>query len=211
MRLIDRTTNNTSEFSGLCGGYFGYEDGRPGWFKFLQSAVLDKRDKNQLLIVDQASRAVRTVNVSSRVVGTYVQSDSLHYIRGITQEEKRGDLFVTADYAVYILRTVSLISGSLGFWGPKYSTQLDSLFNFPNELIFITPKTPLIADRNNNNLRLLDMNSDKVTTLNVTNSLSTPYALLLTNNSLYVGQHKEIIQCMCDYLQYIFDVTRLSI
>ena len=202
LRLIDRTNNNTSEFSGLCGGSLGYENGRPGRFKFLESAVLDKRDKNQLLIVDPDNLAVRTVNVSSRVVDTFVESDSLQYIRRITQEEKSGDLYVTAKNSVYriiyINRTVSLISGNdNGYY--RDSTLLDSQFNFPTELIFITPKNLLVADRNNNNLRLLDMNSDKVTTLNVTNSLDRPTSLLLTNNSLYVGQRKKILQCMCDY------------
>ena len=201
LRLIDRTTNNTSEFSGQCGGS-GYEDGRPGRFKLLESAVLDKRDKNQLLILDPNNLAVRTENVRSRVVDTFVESDSLQYIRRITQEEKSGDLYVTAKNSVYriiyINRTVSLISGNdNGYY--RDSTLLDSQFNSPNELIFIAFKTLLVAERNNNNLRLLDIYSDKVTTLNATNSLYNPTSLLLTNNSLYVGQRKKILQCMCDY------------
>ena len=204
LRLIDRTTNNTSEFSGLCGGSFGYEDGRPGRFKLLESAVLDKRDKNQLLILDPNNLAVRTVNVSSRVVDTFVWSDSLKYIRGITQEEESGDLYVTAYHALYRItytqRTVTLISGSPG-WNSGYgdSTLLNSLFDYPRELLFITSNTLLIADWDNNKLRLLDMNSDKVTTLNVTNSLYRPASLLLTNNSLYVGQYKKITQYKCEY------------
>ena len=67
---------------------------------------------------DLANKAVRIVNVTSRVADTFVQSDSLKYIRGITQEEESGDLYVTAYHALYrityIQRTVSLISGSPG-------------------------------------------------------------------------------------------------
>ena len=50
-RLIDRTTNNTSEFSGLCVSH-GYQDDRLGPFDGPRSVVIDKRDRNQLLITD---------------------------------------------------------------------------------------------------------------------------------------------------------------
>ena len=200
LRLIDRTTNNTSVFSGQCESY-GYEDGRPGLFGYPVYVVIDKRDKNQLFIVDSDNSAVRNVTVNSRVAGTFVQSDSLKVIKGITQEEESGDLYVTAYNALYrityIQRTVSLISGSPGRSSDIYrdSTLLDSLFKYPYGLIFIRPKTLLIAEENNDKLRLVDMNSDQVTTLNVTNSLHEPTSLLLTNDSLYVGQYQKIFQC----------------
>ena len=199
LRLIDRSTNKTSVFSGQCKSR-GYEGGLPGQFNYPYFVVIDKRDKNQLFITDFFNSAVRNVTVNSRVAGTFVQSDSLKYIKGITQEEESGDLYVTAYHALYrityIQRTVSLISGSPGDnSGYEVSTLLDSRFNWPFELIFIKPNTLLIADTANRKLRLLDMNSDKVTTLNVTNSLSAPYSLLLTNDSLYVGQTGKIFQC----------------
>ena len=202
LRLIDRSTNKTSVFSGLCESR-GYEDGSPGQFDYPFFVVIDKRDKNQLFITDYRNSAVRTVNANSRVVGTFVWSDSLKYIRGITQEEESGDLFVTVNNVLYripfVQKTVSLISGSrLGFSGHKDSTLLDSLFHMPYALIFIKPNTLLIADTWNDMLRVVDMNSDQVTTLNVTNSLNLPASLLLTNNSLYVGQYKNITQFKCE-------------
>ena len=203
MRLIDRSTNTTSLFSGQCKSR-GYQDGCPGRFNAPWSVVMDKRDKNQLLITDHYNKAVRTVDVMSQAVGTFVKSDSLYGITGITQEEKSGDLYVTADNAVYRIactqRTVTLISGSPGrySYGYRDSTLLDSLFYWPHELIFITPDTLLIADYHNNKLRLLDMKSDKVANLRVTNSLTYPTSPLLTNNSLYVGQYKKITQYKCE-------------
>ena len=203
MRLIDRTTNNTSLFSGLCGSY-GFQDGHPGQFDSPHSVVIDQRDKNQLLITDYYNNAARTVDVMSRVIGTFAKSDSLSGIRDITQEEKSGDLYVTANHAVYRIaytqRTVTLISGgtSSNSGGYRDSTLLDSRFYWLYELIFIAPDTLLAADLSNNKLRLVDMNSDKVATLNVTNSLSSPFSLLLTNNSLYVGQNKKITQYKCE-------------
>ena len=199
LRQIDRSNNKTSVFSGQCKSS-GYEGGLPGQFNYPYFVVIDKQDKNQLFITDIFSSAVRNVTVNSRVAGTFVQSDSLEYIRRITQEEESGDLYVTAYNALYRItytqRTVTLISGSpLGDSGHEDSTLLDSLFDFPSGLIFIRPKTLLIAEEDKDKLRLVDMNSDKVTTLNVTNSLYLPNSLLLTNNSLYVGQYKKIFQC----------------
>ena len=95
MRLIDRTTNNASAFSGQCKS-FGYKGGRPGQFFYPRSVVMDKRDKNQLLITDDRNAAVRTVDVMSQAAGTLVKSDSLQNIRYIAQEQKSGDLYVTA-------------------------------------------------------------------------------------------------------------------
>ena len=202
MRLIDRTTRTTSVLSGQCESR-GYMDGRPGLFASPWSVLVDQRDKDQLFITDYSNSDVRTVDVESQVVDTLVKNGSLKHIIGITQEEKSGDLFVTATHAVYrimyIQKTLSLISGSPGSKsGHEDGTLLSSLFNFPEELIFITPKNLLVADYDNNKLRLLDMKADKVTTLHVTNSLSLPASLLLTNNSLYVGQRRKITQYKCE-------------
>ena len=202
LRLIDRSTNKTSVFSGQCKS-FGYKGGSPGQFHNPYYVVIDKRDKNQLFITDYLNSAVRTVVVDSRVVGTFVWSDSLKYIIGLTQEEESGDLYVTAYHALYRItytqRTVTLISGSPG-WNSGYgdSTLLNSLFDWPRELLFITPNTLLIADVWNSKLRLVAMNSDNVATLNVTNSLLRPASLLLTNNSLYVGQWRKITHYKCE-------------
>ena len=162
---------------------------------------MDQGYKNQLLITDYSNKAVRTVDVMSQFVGTFVKSDSLQYIRSITQDQTRGDLYVTVPQAVYRItytqRIVSMIARRTDSFSCKDSTLLDSLFDWPYELIFITPHTLLVADKDNKKLRLVDMNSDNVRTLSVRNSLNNPNSLLLTNNSLYVGQYQKIIQYKC--------------
>ena len=159
--------------------------------------MIDQRYNNLLVITDYSKKAVRIVDVMSQSVGTYVKSDSLQYIRSITQDQKGGDVYVTVPQTVYrvayIQRIVSMISRSTDSFSYKDSTLLDSLFDWPYELIFITPHTLLVADKDNKKLRLVDMNSDKVRTLNVRSSLNNPNSLLLTNNSLYVGQYQKII------------------
>ena len=127
-------------------------------------AVIDQRYNNLLLITHYSNKAVRTVDVMSQFVGTFVKSDSLQYIRSITQDQKSGDVYVTVPQAVYrvayIQRIVSMISRSTDSFSYKDSTLLDSLFDWPYELIFITPHTLLVADKDNKKLRLVDMNSD---------------------------------------------------
>ena len=200
LRLIHRTSHSTSVFSGRCQSG-GYREGRPGRFKNPWSTLLDKKDKKQLLVADNKNGAVRTVDVMSQAVGTFVKSASLTYIRPMTQDEKSGDLYVNAYHAIYRIkytqRTVSLISGGVG---PKYgyrdSMLLDSLFSWPYDLTLINPSTLLVAD--DDRFRLVDMNSDKVTTLNVSDSLYSADSLLLTNNTLFVGQRKKIIKYECE-------------
>mgnify|MGYP001803281123 CR=1 FL=1 len=201
VRQINRDSNTTSIFGGQCKS-IGYQDGLPGLFNYPRSVVVDQRDKSQLLITDNCNKAVRTVHVMSQAVGTFVKSDSLSGIKGITQEEKSGDLYVTAYNAVYRItytqRTASLLSGSPGDkYGYRDSTLLNSLFQYPYELIFIAPHTLLVADDSNYKLRLVDRNSDRVTTLNA--RVYSLTSLLLTNNSLYVGQYKKITQYKCEY------------
>ena len=203
LRQIDRTTHSTSVFSGQCESY-GYQDGRPGQFNFPQSALIDKKNKNQLLITDYFNAAVRTVDVMSQAAGTLVKSDSLQNIRYIAQEQKSGDLYVTAYHAVYrityIQITVSLISGSPGAnSGYRDGKLLNCLFNYPHGLIFIAAHTLLVADYGNHRLRLLDTILDKSTTLNVKKSPFFPSSILLTATSMNVGQHRKIIQYECKY------------
>ena len=190
LRLIDRTSYSTS-------ASVRYRH----WFRNPWSVLLDKKDKIQLFVADNKKGAVRTVDVTSQAVGTFVKSASLTYIRPRTQDEKSGDLYVNAYHAKYRIkytqRTVSLISGGAG---PKYgyrdSMLLDSLFSWPYDLTLINPSTLLVAD--GDIFRLVNMNSDKVTTLNVSNSLYSADSLLLTNNTLFVGQRKKIIKYECE-------------
>ena len=170
-------------------------------FRNPRSVLLDKTDKNQLVVADNKKGAVRTVDVTSQAVGMFVKSATLKYIRPMTQDEKSGDLYVNAYHAIYRIKytqiTVSLISGGAG---PKYgyrdSMLLDSLFFWPYDLTLINPSSLLVAD--GDRFRLVDMNSDKVTTLNVSNSLYSADSLLLTNNTPFVGQRKKIIKYECE-------------
>ena len=109
-------------------------------------------------------------------------------------------MYVTVPHAVYIItytqRSVSLISGSSdsNSYGYRDSTLLDWPMSSPS-ILHRTSHSACSLQK----LRLVDINSVKVTTLNVTKSLTYPSSILLTNNSLYVGQYQKIIQYKCEF------------
>ena len=147
---------------------------------------------------------MRTLDVNSRALGTFAKSYSLLYrISYIIQEEKSGDFYVTARHAIsritYAQGAVSLISGAIRTRSYIDGTLPISRYSYPRELVFVAPHTLLVADRYNHKLRLVAMDSDQVTTLNVTNSLYKPQTLILTSNTLYVGYQKTILQRKCEY------------
>ena len=193
LRRIHHDTGLTTTFSGVCTSS-GYRDGTPAKFDYPRSIISDNQNRNQLLVTDEYNNAIRTVAVSDGSVGTLVKSDTIRNPQCLTQNTA-GHIFVTTWLAVYHIsyteKTITLIAGSPTTKGYREGSLLDSLFYYPQELIFIQTNKLLIADENNNKLRLLDLDKDQVTTLNLCNgcvSLHRPYSIMLTNDSLYVGE-----------------------
>ena len=117
LRLIDLTTQSTSVFSGQYKSG-GYEDGVPGRFAAPVSIVVDRRDKNQFLIVDRFNQALRIVDMKSRIVNTFVKCKSLWFFACIAHNEKSGDLYVSTYCGLHRItyegRNVSKMSVSYG-------------------------------------------------------------------------------------------------
>ena len=199
LRRIHRDTGLTTTFSGVCTSS-GYQDGTQAKFLHPISIIRDNQNGDQLLVTDQYNNAIRTVAVSDGSVGTLIKSDTIRRPWCLTQNTA-GDIFVTTYFAVYRIsyteKTITLIAGSPTTTGYRDGSLLSSLFNYPRELIFIQNNNLLIADHYNNKLRLLDLDEDKVTTLNLCNgcvSLLWPYSIMLTNDSLYVGLYQMILR-----------------
>ena len=120
-----------------------------------------------------------------------------------TEHSRRHLTTYWAAYRIsYTEKITTLIAGSsTSTRGYRDSSLLNSLFNFPKELIFIQNNNLLIiADWGNHKLRLLHL--DKVTTLNLCNScvsLDRPNSIMLTNDSLYVGQWYKILKFKCKF------------
>ena len=200
LRRIHRDTGLTTTFSGMCTSP-GYQDGTRAKFDYPGGIISDNRNSNQLLVTDAFNNAIRTVAVTDGSVGTFQKSNNIGDPQYLTQNTV-GDIFVTTNYAVYRIsyaeKTITLIAGSPTTTGYRDGSLLSSLFNYPRELIFIQNNNLLIiADHYNNKLRLLDLDDDKVTTLNLCNgcvSLLWPYSIMLTNDSLYVGLYQMILR-----------------
>ena len=200
LRVIERTTRSTSVLSGICRGSPGYQDGRLARFNLPLSVVVDQKDKHQLHVTDFFNKAVRTVNVKSRIVSTFVKSDSFTRLNFMTQHKQTGDLYVTPDRSVfkiaYVTKKITLISAN-----PYGNDPFKELYG----LIFISHDTLLLADYSNNKLRLLDTHTHEATTLNVSNAsnnLRLPISILLTDNCLYVGQFHQIVKYQCKYVLF---------
>ena len=204
LRRIHRDTGLTTTFSGVCKSS-GYQDGKQAKFKYPYSIIRDNQNRSQLLVTDGNHNAIRTVSVSDGSVGTLIKSSTIEYPLSLTQNTA-GDIFVTNVFAVFRIsytgKTITLLAGSQDTTGYRDGYLLKSLFDFPAELIFIQKHKLLIADGGNNKLRLLDLDEDKVTTLNFCNgcvSLNEPFSIMLTNDSLYVGQYRKILRFKCKF------------
>lgn len=204
--MIDRHTTLTSKYSGQCESA-GYSEGQPGQFHYPVSVIRDNNDDRKLLVTDHENKAIRTVDINTGAVGTFIKSDILSSISHMTQDDN-GDLYVTAGYTAlyritYSEMIITLITGSPGKVGYRDNSLLDSLFYNPYDLAFIGNQTLLVADTGSDKIRLVDMNADRVSTLNLCSGcLAYPSSLLITNNSLFVGQWQKIRQFICENTEY---------
>lgn len=200
MRMLDRLTGLTSTFSGKC-KTAGSNDGQYGRLSMPSCVGRDNRDSSQLLVTNYQS--IRTVNAMTGVVGTFVRSGTLDKTKCFTQSDN-GDIYLTAYHAIYRItyndKSIKLLAGSSGDkFGYKENTLFFSLFSNPFGIMFIGPHTFLVADMHNSMIRLIDMDTDKVRTLLVCQRcMHYPTSLLISNNSLFVGQPGEIKEFMCE-------------
>ena len=204
LRRIHRDTGLTTTFSGMCGSR-GYQDGTQAKFHQPCSIIRNNQNISQLLVTDMYNNAIRIVAVGDGSAGTLIKSITVRDPWSLTQNTA-GDIFVTNNYAVYRIsyteKTITLIAGSPHTTGYKDSSLLSSLFYQPRELIFIQTNKLLIADNDNSELRLLDLDEDKVTTANLCTgcvSILWPYSIMLNNDSLYVGQYRKILRFKCKF------------
>ena len=204
LRRIHRDTGLTTTFSGMCGSS-GYQDGRQAKFHQPCSIIRNNQNISQLLVTDMYNNAIRIVAVGDGSAGTLIKSITVRDPWSLTQNTA-GDIFVTTFYAVYRIsyteKTMTLIAGSPTNTGYRDGSLLNSLFYYPKELIFISTDRLLAADYYNNQIRILDLDKDQVTTLNLCTgcvSILWPYSIMLTNDSLYVGQYRKILRFKCKF------------
>ena len=166
-------------------------------------------DVKQLLVVDQNNNALRAVKIDTGAVTTFVRSSLLKSSTNSLAQDSSGDVFVSSAYAIYRIAysegTIRLLAGSAGVRGDQDGTLTTSLFSLTTYLRAIGTDVLLIADMRNHKLKLLDIKSDRVSTVNVcTNCLQSPTSVLVTQDSLYIGQKLNILKLKCEPLYSFF-------
>ena len=171
---------------------------------FAMNMIKNNRNKDQLLVVDYWYGGITRVDANTGAVSKLVEDALMRKIRYLTQDEK-GDLYTTASHGIFKVtykdKKVTLISGIPYKPGYKDSTVVDSLYNDPHDITVIGPGTLLVADYRNSQIRIIDLYSDRVSTLGLSGSENYEYpsSLLLPGSTLYIGYSKNILQYKCMY------------
>ena len=197
LRMIDRTTRSTSQFSGLCGN----DD---SLFMKPTDLKLDLKNGSQLLVADDEGD-VRAVDVGTGSISTFAESNFSCSVKGLTQD-KAGNVFLTCGNKIYMIsyctRRFTVISGadSNGFTD---GSLVDARFYLPQNLFFVANYTLLVADRLNYKLRWIDLSAGTVASSNAcrgANDYCKPSSLLLTDDALFLGSDTDTMQKFtCQY------------
>ena len=192
LRKINRKTGETSLFSGSC-GQPGYQDGLPGQFYYPWSVVPDKCNRKQLFVVDTQNNALRTVGLELRAVAAFLKYNWKSYMRYLSQDRNCDIFLPIGDRLIsrisYKDKTATIVSGSPLSTGDFQDGLLTSLYQGPTDIIFIDVQTFLVTDRNNSKVKLVDLTAGSVSALQLCpRCLNQPWSMLVSGDSLYVGQ-----------------------
>lgn len=199
VRLVDRLTNQTSPLIGSC-THEGSRDGDNA-LSTPSTIIFDSISTDQLLLLDLGNNALKAIKKASWFVTTLFKFASPDTPRFIVQQEN-GNLYMTGDYGVfefdYFTQVITTIAGSSSQRGFLDGSLLESLFEWPLGMIFLSPHKLLMADRDNHRLRYLDLKLDIVVSIctgeeNSRNGnlrsceILNPRTLLVFNNTIYIG------------------------
>ena len=203
LRSVDRTTNLTSTYSGNCTNR-GDRDGVDALFTRPRSIILDLMNSQQLIISEYHSGSLKTVNIVRKHVSTMYRSS--YSLRNLLQDPSTGNIYVAFEQGLglydYQGNTFSIITGSrtTGFEDGEFS-QLR--FFYPQGLVFLSRSTLLVVDHFNDRLRVLDLTTNTSSSIcsgvrgHSDGDLSScqldrPWSLLKVNDTVYVGQSRDI-------------------
>ena len=202
VRCVDRTTNETSTYTGNCTNR-GNRDGVNALFYRPASILVDLMNFQQLIISEFNSRSLKTINTACKNVSIFYRDITHRYhLNHLLQDAETGNIHVTFSHSVglynYQSRTFSIITGSTssGFVDGEFS-QLR--FDYPRGLAFLSRSTVLVADQNNHKLRVLDLRSNTSSSICsgarahadgglASCSLFDPLSLFTVNNTVYIGE-----------------------
>ena len=196
------------DYAGKCGSS-GYVDGSFGEARFYHPSKIlrDPLNSNRLFVSDSGNNAIRIVDLEKLVVSTLYKSDeNLRQPVGMIWDNSTNTLIVSGNYYLKRLsiRSLDLTTLSGSTKGDLDGTLEEAKYGLlDGEIITLTSNVYLLADRHNNKVRMIDVVNNKVATICSTEDDSStrlipsckpeyPAALLLFNQTLYVGGEAAI-------------------
>ena len=196
LRLLDRTTANSSQYVGYCypGGGMG------GPMSYPLAITQNLKSPDMIFVTDDY--AIHQVNSSNNPPDVSQAFDVNAFY--LTQDPQTGDLYTTTDTRV---NKISNSSGTAVKLSGSFNGHRDGDFDFARfetlqGIIFLHDKI-LVADEGNNRLRVLDLNTNQTSSIcsgerghkdgNLSIcSLAEPYSLMLHEGEIYVGENRRI-------------------
>lgn len=202
LRFINRITNETSYFKGIC-GESGYRDGIDPLFNYPWGVAQNPTDSSQLYVADHHNHAIRMFDIKSDICITIRAKGDLNRPMGLNFDWNKDNLIITNTHFLLSMRIDTLefqvtVGVSTGADGHNDLTAAESYLNWPRDTIFISESVQLIADHDNQLIRVVDIDSGEVYSLctgapttedgDISEcGLSFPNSLLYLDGYLYVG------------------------
>ena len=200
-RNVDRTTNQTSPYSGNCTNR-GDRDGVDALFYSPSSIIQDVKNNTQLLISDLILGSLKKIILADKYVST-LYKDSSYRLTTLLQDPSTGNIYVTFNHGLrlydYESKSFSVIAGHPSQYGFVDGEISQVRFIYPRELAFLSPGKLLIADYGNSRLRVLDLITNTISSIcsgvrgHLDGDLSScqlwwPWSLLTVNDVIFVGE-----------------------
>ena len=199
LKKIDRSIGVVSEFSGVCGNYITSEYAWP------TLNIRVKMYSSHLLVADR--RLVRAVDIESGNSSIFAQSSVVRNQIWDMAQTENGDIYAMTPSSIYKIdynsRYVALVAGSESS-EPVDGSLSESRFEDMMDIELITEHALLAISSSEPVLRLVDMMTDKVTSIDVGFGLPAnckPYSFRTLQDSLYIGcsDTTNIVKFTCRY------------
>ena len=204
---LQRVDRKTKQISLLLGNCSSFGQASESIFQWPFSIILNKNNPDQIFVTDGETNSFWMVDLDKSNISRLVK----HYpepMFGVLQDWSSADyLYLTFSHGVakYNYQNSAQpvnITGSAdnGFTDGPFET---AKFNNPGGMVLLSATTLVVADQDNNRLRILDLDMNTTTSIctgrqghgnrDLTSCLLFyPQSLLVSCDTLYVGEYKMI-------------------
>lgn len=210
LRLVERGTFTTSPFAGTC-KMAGFKDGIASNAKFNGPfTIINDFSPGKVIVSDRDNDAVRTVDLSTRMVATLVHV-GLNKPTGMAFDLLKKNLLISSANHVtrYDMQNMTIqlvLAGSKFHHGYQDGTMMVSRFHGARDILPLTKEIALIADQYNFAIRALNLDSHYISSLSLSRKidlpdgklhpcrLHNPMSLVWAGKVVYIGQADGICQ-----------------